>query len=101
MRNDGSEIRLSPFWRNPNRHSAILRQCPICSCGSEWIDAAFDAVDGPQVAVTAETIRLRGTIVIHGAPSNEPTQFPLKVALRKNLSLRGCHFTEITDEWSP
>ncbi|HWL58416.1 MAG TPA: hypothetical protein VNQ78_17290, partial [Paracoccus sp. (in: a-proteobacteria)] len=44
----------------------------------------MDAVGGPT--------RPRRTIVIHGALSNEPTRFPLKLALRKNLSLRGSYY---------
>ena len=64
----------------------------------EGIDAAFDAVGGPQVAEIAECTRPRGTIVIHGALSSEQTPFPLKVALRKNLSLRGYYYTEVTDD---
>ncbi|SEN18781.1 NADPH:quinone reductase [Paracoccus alcaliphilus] len=64
----------------------------------DGIDAAFDAVGGPQVAEIAEATRPRGTIVIHGSLSNEPTPFPLKIALRRNLSLRGYYYTEVTDD---
>lgn len=70
----------------------------LAATAPDGIDAAFDAVGGPQVADIAEAIRPRGTIVIHGALSNEPTPFPLKVALRKNLSLRGYYYTEVTDD---
>ena len=47
----------------------------LAAAAPNGIDAVFDAVDEPQVAVTAVAIRPRGTIVIHGGPSNEPTQF--------------------------
>lgn len=70
----------------------------LAAAAPEGIDAAFDAVGGPQVATIAEAIRPRGIIVIHGALSNEPTPFPLKLALRKNLSLRGYYYTEVTDD---
>ncbi|WP_313349497.1 zinc-binding dehydrogenase [Paracoccus sp. (in: a-proteobacteria)] len=53
---------------------------------------------GPHVADIAAATRLRGTIVIHGAHSPEPTPFPLKLALHKNLSLRGYYYTEVTDD---
>ncbi len=68
------------------------------AAAQDGIDAAFDAVGGPQVADIAEAMRPRGTIVIHGALSNEPTPFPLKLALRKNLSLRGYYYTKVTDD---
>lgn len=62
------------------------------------IDVAFDAVGGPQVTEIAEATRPFGTIVIHGALSPEPTPFPLRVALRKNISLRGYYYTSVTDD---
>lgn len=61
--------------------------------GKGWSSWCFDrdlhAIGGPQVADIAAATRLRGTIVIHGALSPVLTPFPLKLALRKNLSLRG------------
>lgn len=62
----------------------------------EGIDAAFDAVGGPQITDIAEATRPHGIIVVHGALSNEPTPFPLKLALRKGLCLRGYLYTELT-----
>lgn len=64
----------------------------------DGIDAAFDAVGGPQVTTIAEAMRPRGTIVVHGALSPEPTPFPLKLALRNSLSMRGHLYTEVTDD---
>lgn len=61
------------------------------------IDAAFDAVGGPQVAAIAGAMRPFGTLAVHGALSPEPTPFPLKIALRNSLSLRGYVYTEVTD----
>ncbi|MEO1910498.1 MAG: zinc-dependent alcohol dehydrogenase family protein [Paracoccus sp. (in: a-proteobacteria)] len=60
------------------------------------LHAAFDAVGGPQVAAIAEAMRPSGTIVIHGALSPQPTPFPLKVALRHSLALRGYVYTDVT-----
>lgn len=70
----------------------------LARAAPDGIDAAFDAVGGPQVAQIAEAMRPRGTIVIHGALSPDQTPFPLKLALRKNLSLRGYYYTEVTDD---
>lgn len=70
----------------------------LAAAAPNGLDATFDAVGGPQVADIAEATRPRGTIVIHGALSNEPTPFPLKAALRKNLSLRGYYYTEVMDD---
>ncbi len=83
--------------------AVIVMECEsladrLAAAAPEGIDVAFDAVGGPQVAEIAEATRSRGTIVIHGALSPEPTPFPLKIALRKNLSLRGYYYTEVTDD---
>ena len=60
------------------------------------IDVAFDAVGGSLVAELAEAMAIRGRIIIHGALSDEPTPFPLKLALRNSLTLRGYVYTEVT-----
>jgi len=59
------------------------------------IHAAFDAVGGPQIEQLAEATHRGGTIVVHGALSPDPTPFPLRLALRKSLTLRGYVYTEI------
>ncbi|MDF3607870.1 zinc-dependent alcohol dehydrogenase family protein [Paracoccus sp. DMF-8] len=64
----------------------------------EGVDLAFDAVGGPQVTEIATAMRPFGTIIIHGALSPDPTPFPLKIALRKNIALRGCYYTSVTDD---
>jgi len=48
------------------------------------------------VAGLAEAMAIRGRIIIHGALSDEPTPFPLKLALRNSLTLRGYVYTEVT-----
>ncbi|MBM3604207.1 MAG: zinc-dependent alcohol dehydrogenase family protein [Alphaproteobacteria bacterium] len=60
------------------------------------LHVAFDAVGGPQITAIAEAMRPHGTIVVHGALSPDPTPFPLKVALRNSLSLRGYVYSEVT-----
>lgn len=62
----------------------------------EGLHAAFDAVGGPQITAIAGAMRPHGTIVVHGALSPDPTPFPLKIALRNSLSLRGYVYTEVT-----
>lgn len=75
----------------------VLAQA-LARAAPDGIDAAFDAVGGPQVTNIAEAVRPHGSIVIHGALGNEPTPFPLKPALRKNLSLRGYYYKTVTDD---
>ncbi len=58
------------------------------------IQAAFDAVGGPLLAELAQVIQSKGTIVVHGALSPEPTIYPLKLALKKSLLIRGFVYTE-------
>jgi len=60
------------------------------------LSCAFDAVGGPQVMDLAESMEPGGRIVIHGALSPESTPFPLKLAIKKSLSLRGYVYTEVT-----
>ncbi|BDT57049.1 alcohol dehydrogenase [Massilia varians] len=64
----------------------------------DGLQCVFDAVGGPQVAVLADAMARRGTIVVHGALSPEPTPFPLKLALKRSLSLRGFVYTEVTED---
>ena len=65
--------------------------------GGAGLSAAFDAVGGPQVTAIAEAMQPRGAIVIHGALSPAPTPYPLKIALRNSLTLRGYVYTEVTE----
>lgn len=60
------------------------------------LNCAFDAVGGPQVMEVAECMDTAGRIVIHGALSPESTPFPLKLAIRKSLTMRGYVYTEVT-----
>ncbi|WP_340532870.1 zinc-binding dehydrogenase [Escherichia coli] len=63
--------------------------------GPEGLAAAFDAVGGPQVVVIAQALRKFGRLIIHGALSPEATPFPLKLAIRKSLSIEGYLFAEV------
>lgn len=62
------------------------------------IQCAFDAVGGPQVNQLAGAMAKRGTIVVHGALSPDATPFPLKLALKRSLSVRGFVYTEVTED---
>lgn len=61
----------------------------------EHLDVAFDAVGGPHIEQIAKAMSVGGTMVMHGALSPEITPFPLKVALRKSLTMRGFLFLEV------
>ena len=63
--------------------------------GSEGLACAFDAVGGPQVMQIAQALSKFGRLVIHGALSPEVTPFPLKLAIRKSLSVKGYLFAEV------
>src|SRR5690606_22284648 len=62
------------------------------------LNCAFDAVGGPQVMDLAESMASGGRIVIHGALSPESTPFPLKLAIKKSLTVRGYVYTEVTTD---
>lgn len=66
--------------------------------GTEGLAAAFDAVAGPQVNEIAHALKKFGKLVIHGALSSEETPFPLKLAIRKSLSISGYLFAEILND---
>ncbi|HAY0242427.1 zinc-dependent alcohol dehydrogenase family protein [Escherichia coli] len=63
--------------------------------GPEGLAAAFDAVGGPQVMQIAQALGRFGRLIIHGALSREPTLFPLKLAIRKSLTVEGYLFAEV------
>lgn len=72
-----------------------LLQAVTAITGPEGLDAAFDAVGGPQVTDIAQALTKFGRLVIHGALSPEITPFPLKLAIRKSLSVSGYLFAEV------
>lgn len=65
--------------------------------GSKGLLAAFDAVGGSQVTHIAQAMKKFGRIIIHGALSSEETPFPLKLAIRKSLTIGGYLFAEILE----
>lgn len=75
-----------------------LYQAIVSRLGGEYLNAAFDAVGGPQVEQIAKAMAVRGRLVIHGALSPEATPFPLKIALRRSLTIRGFLFLEVLHE---
>ncbi|KGH08339.1 NADPH:quinone reductase [Comamonas thiooxydans] len=62
--------------------------------GSDGLQRAFDAVGGPQVEAIAAAMAPGGVIVSHGMLDPAATPFPLRLALRKSLTMRGYVFTE-------
>ena len=63
--------------------------------GTDGLQRAFDAVGGPQVETIAAAMAPGGVIVSHGMLDPAATPFPLRLALRKSLTMRGYEFTEI------
>lgn len=63
--------------------------------GPEGLAAAFDAVGGKQVMDIAQGLATFGRLIIHGYLSSEETPFPLKLAIRKSLTVQGYLFSEI------
>ncbi|MEG2976287.1 MAG: zinc-dependent alcohol dehydrogenase family protein [Comamonas sp.] len=63
--------------------------------GPDGLQRAFDAVGGPQVETIAAAMAPGGIIVSHGMLDPAATPFPLRLALRKSLTMRGYVFTEI------
>lgn len=72
-----------------------LYEALVSRLGGEHLDVAFDAVGGPHIEQIAKAMSVGGTMVMHGALSPEITPFPLKVALRKSLTMRGFLFLEV------
>ncbi|HAV15996.1 MAG TPA: NADPH:quinone reductase, partial [Acinetobacter nosocomialis] len=72
-----------------------LYEALVSRLGGEYLDVAFDAVGGPHIEQIAKAMSVGGTMVMHGALSQEITPFPLKVALRKSLTMRGFLFLEV------
>ncbi|MDR6630983.1 NADPH:quinone reductase-like Zn-dependent oxidoreductase [Acinetobacter lwoffii] len=72
-----------------------LYEALVLRLGGEHLDVAFDAVGGPHIEQIAKAMSVGGTMVMHGALSPEITPFPLKVALRKSLTMRGFLFLEV------
>lgn len=62
------------------------------------LNVVFDAVGGPQVEVIAEAMAPHGVIVSHGMLDNAATLFPLRLAIRNSLTMRGYVFTEIVGD---
>ncbi|WP_323636073.1 zinc-dependent alcohol dehydrogenase family protein [Pectobacterium polaris] len=63
--------------------------------GPEGLSAAFDAVGGSQVMDIARALKKKGRLIIHGYLSSEPTPFPLRLAIRKSLTVQGYLFADI------
>lgn len=93
-----SENFLSLFLIFLNKHSRAYAKVTKkweLKLPFEHLDVAFDAVGGPHIEQIAKAMSVGGTMVMHGALSPEITPFPLKVALRKSLTMRGFLFLEV------
>jgi NADPH:quinone reductase-like Zn-dependent oxidoreductase len=75
-----------------------LYQAIVSRLGGEHLDVAFDAVGGPQIEHIAQAMSAKGRMIIHGALSPDVTPFPLRLALRKSLTMRGFLFLEVLND---
>jgi NADPH:quinone reductase-like Zn-dependent oxidoreductase len=60
------------------------------------VDVIFDPVAGAFVEVLAKCSAVNGRIVEYGALSLEPTPFPFRAALNKQLTMRGYTLHQVT-----
>ena len=63
--------------------------------GARGADLIFDAVAGRSMEALADAAAREATIFVYGVLSMKPTVFPLDVALKKGLSVRGYTLYEI------
>jgi NADPH:quinone reductase-like Zn-dependent oxidoreductase len=75
-----------------------LYQALVTRLNGEHLDVAFDAVGGPQAVEIARAMSNKGRMVMHGTLSPDDTRFPLKIALRKSLTMRGFLFLEVLND---
>lgn len=66
--------------------------------GGRGADIVFDSVAGPKIVELARACKLEAQIFIYGALSLETTPFPLRLALKKGLNIRGYTMFLITDD---
>lgn len=66
--------------------------------GDKGARVTFDPVAGPFVDKLAAAASNRGIIIEYGSLSQQPTPFPLGVALMKGLTLRGYVIWEVTGD---
>lgn len=66
--------------------------------GGQGARIIFDPVSGPYVETLAAAAAWHGTIFEYGALSMQPTPFPLFLALRKGLTIRGYSLMELRRE---
>ncbi|MCT4637797.1 MAG: zinc-dependent alcohol dehydrogenase family protein [Bacteroidales bacterium] len=71
--------------------------------GGKGVKVIFDCIAGQGIETLAKSASIRGTIVIYGMLSPEPTPFPMYAAFEKSLTVRGYTITEILndkDRWA-
>lgn len=62
------------------------------------VELVFDPIGGPMLSKLAEVSAIGGQIIEYGALDNEPTPYPLFVALGKGLVIKGYTIFEITKD---
>lgn len=66
--------------------------------GGKGADLIFDAVAGPLLLSLARAASYEASVYIYGALSLQTTAFPLKLALKKGLSINGYTMFQVTDD---
>ena len=66
--------------------------------GGKGFAIAFDPIAGPGLEGLAKAAGQQATIIEYGALDPRPTPYPLFVAIRKNLSIRGYTLFQITTD---
>ena len=65
--------------------------------GGKGAELAFDPVTGPGVEALAAALANKGTLILYGRLSTEPTPLPMQV-IYKNLTVRGYVLASVTND---
>jgi NADPH2:quinone reductase len=75
----------------------LVKEVLAASAG-KGADIIFDAVAGPMLLKLAKAAAYEASIFIYGALSLETTAFPLQLALKKGLGVKGYTMFQVTDD---
>jgi NADPH2:quinone reductase len=70
----------------------------MAATGGKGADLIFDAIAGPLLLKLARAAAYEASIFIYGALSLETTAFPLQLALKKGLTVKGYTMFQVTDD---
>eukprot|EP01132_Coremiostelium_polycephalum_P001468 gene1468-1851_t len=75
-----------------------LEKSILSITNNQGADIVYDCIAGPTLTQLANVTRFKGTIVVYGSLSTEPTIYPMKPILGKYLTLKGYLVSEYTSE---